>query len=40
MGSEVVQFIEEQMLGRVFLDLGVRGGRMQKWSYEVVAGRG
>ena len=28
------------MLGRVFLDLGDRGGRMQKWSYEVVAGRG
>ena len=28
------------MFGRVFLDLGVRGGRMQKWSYEVVADRG
>jgi hypothetical protein len=28
MGSEVVQFIEGQMLGRVFLELGVRGGRM------------
>ena len=24
----------------MFLDLGDRGGRMQKWSYEVVAGRG
>jgi len=28
------------MLGRVFLDLGVRGGRIQKWSYEVVVNRG
>ena len=26
MGSEVVQFIEGQMLGRVFFELGVRGG--------------
>ena len=26
MGSEVVQFIEGQMFGRVFLELGVRGG--------------
>ena len=25
-GSEVVQFIEGQMLGRVFFELGVRGG--------------
>ena len=33
----MVQFIEGQMLGRVFLDLGVRGGRMR---YEVAAGRG
>jgi hypothetical protein len=24
----------------VFFELGVRGGRMQKWSYEVVADRG
>ena len=37
MGSEVVQFIEGQMLGRVFFELGVRGGRMR---YEVVAGSG
>jgi len=29
MGSEVVQFIEGRMLGRVFLELGVRGGRMR-----------
>ena len=36
-GSEVLQFIEGQMLRGVFLDLGVRGGRMR---YEVVAGRG
>ena len=28
------------MLGRVFLELGVRGGRIQKWSYEVVVNRG
>ena len=39
MGSEGVQFIEGQMLGRVFLDLGVRGGRIQKWSYEVAVNR-
>ena len=32
MGSEVVQFIEAQMLGRVFLELGVRGGRMRWWQ--------
>ena len=26
MGSEVLQFVEIQQLGRVFLELGVRGG--------------
>lgn len=31
MGSEVVQLIEGQMLGRVFLELGVRGCRMRWW---------
>ena len=39
MGSEVVQFIEGQMLGRVFFELGVRGGGMMRWvacaSYEL-----
>ena len=34
-GSEVVQFIEGQMLGRVFFELGVRGGRM-RWWYDAV----
>ena len=35
-GSEVVQFIEGQMLGRVFFELGVRGGRMRWRLTEVV----
>ena len=27
-------------LGGVFSELGIRGGRIQKWSYEVVVNRG
>jgi hypothetical protein len=34
MGSEVVQFIEAQKLGRVFLELGVRGGGVNFTDYE------
>ena len=36
MGSEVLQIVERQQLGRAFFELGVRGGRMRWWLTEVV----